>query len=95
VDDLFEPPQLVAFDARVCPFPHVKGVEAPTLSKGHEMLRGRQFGPGENLWKEGVGYRAVFSPSGDPDLDRFQAEAAALQMAATLNAFDAEDCVRA
>jgi hypothetical protein len=41
------------------------------------------------------GYRAVFSPAGDPDLDRFQTEAAALRMAATLNALDAEDCPRA
>jgi hypothetical protein len=36
-----------------------------------------------------------FCPTGEPDLDRFQTEAAALQMAATLNALDAEDCLRA
>jgi hypothetical protein len=41
------------------------------------------------------GYRAVVSPSGDPDLDRFETEAAALQMAGALNALDAEDCLRA
>lgn len=41
------------------------------------------------------GYRVPFAPSGDPELDRFQTEAAALQMAATLNALDAEDCPRA
>jgi hypothetical protein len=41
------------------------------------------------------GYRTVFSPSGDPDLGRFQTEAAARHMAATLNALDAEDCLRA
>lgn len=40
------------------------------------------------------GYKAVFSPAGDPELDRFETRAAALQMAATLNAMDAEACFR-
>lgn len=40
------------------------------------------------------GYRAVFAPSGDPELDRYETRAAALWMASTLNAMDAEDCLR-
>jgi hypothetical protein len=36
------------------------------------------------------GYRVVFAPSGDPELDVYHTEAAAMSMAATLNALDAE-----
>ena len=41
------------------------------------------------------GHRSVFAPAGDPQLDSFETEGAAVEMAATLNALDAEDCLRA
>jgi hypothetical protein len=57
--------------------------------------RGEQYG---DRWRVvricHDGFRAYFAPSGDPDLDCYQTEAAALEMAATLNALDAEDCLR-